>query len=133
MSNNSKEEIVMALWDTVKGFANEAANTLGSAAKGISDGAKEMSDKSKLKKAIKTEEQKIENAYKTIGERVFMQNNIAPSGFEQPFAEINSSLIEKERLQKELDKLEAATKCPNCGAKISKEQRFCQSCGARQS
>lgn len=123
----------MAFWDTVKGVASEAANTLGSAAKGVSDGAKEMSEKSKLKKAIKTEEQKIDNAYKTIGEKVFMQNNMAPSGYEQQFAEINTALIEKERLQQELDKLEAATKCPHCGAKIAKGQNFCQSCGGRQS
>ncbi len=119
----------MPIWEKVKGFANDAASTIGSAAKDVSTNAKEMSEKNKLKKAIKAEEQKIDDAYKIIGENIFQSNSIAPSGCEQQYADINAANLEKQRLQAELDKLEAGTKCVHCGAKISKGQKFCPSCG----
>lgn len=123
----------MAFWDKVKDFANDAANTLNDAAKDVSAGAKEFTDKSKLKRAVKTEEQKIDNIYKIIGEKFFKANATAPSGYEQEFNDIKASAAEIEKLQAELEKIEAASKCPKCGAKITSNQKFCQGCGANLS
>ena len=59
----------MAFFDKVKDFANDAANALNDAAKDVSANAKEFSDKSKLKRAIKNEEAKINSIYATMGEK----------------------------------------------------------------
>ncbi len=119
----------MAFFDKVKDLASGAASAINDAAKDVQTGAKEFSDKSKLKRAIKTEEQKIDNLYKTIGEKLFRENAVAPAGFEQEFADINACMSEIGRIQSELDSIEAASKCPGCGAKITSGQKFCQGCG----
>ena len=51
----------MAFWDKVKGVANDAMNTLSDAAKDVTESAKEMNEKSKINRAIKVEEGKINN------------------------------------------------------------------------
>ena len=119
----------MAFFDKVKGFANDAASALNDAAKDVSAGAKEFSDKSKLKRTIKNEEAKMEGMYKAIGEKFYKQNVAAPMGYEQEFADIKSASAEISRLKAELDKMEASSKCPGCGAKINSGQKFCQGCG----
>ena len=119
----------MAIWDKVKGFANDAANTLNDAAKDVSNGAKELQEKSRIKRDIKTQEQKIENAYKTIGEKFYKENASAPNGYQQQFNDIKNAAAEIEKLKAELEKKEATGKCPKCGASISQNQAFCQHCG----
>jgi len=119
----------MGFFDKVKDFANDAANTLNDAAKDVSAGAKEFSDKSKLKRAIKNEEAKINNVYKTIGEKFYKANAAAPAGYEQEYDSIKTAETEMAKYQAELDKIESATKCPGCGAKINAGQKFCQGCG----
>lgn len=119
----------MAFWDKVKGVANDAVNTLSDAAKDVTDSAKEMNEKSKLNRAIKTEEGKIYNLYRIIGEKIFNENSSAPAGLEDQFAGINAAKKEIERLKSEFSNIEAAAKCPKCGSKINQSQKFCQSCG----
>ena len=60
----------MAFWDKVKGVANDAMNTLSDAAKDVTESAKEMNEKSKINRAIKVEEGKINNLYMVMGEKV---------------------------------------------------------------
>ena len=59
----------MAFWDKVKGVANDAMNTLSDAAKDVTESAKEMNEKSKINRAIKVEEGKINNLYMVMGEK----------------------------------------------------------------
>ena len=119
----------MAFWDKVKGVANDAMNTLSDAAKDVTESAKEMNEKSKINRAIKVEEGKINNLYMVMGEKIFNENSSAPAGFEDQFAGINTAKNEIERLKQELSNIESASKCPKCGAKISQGQKFCQGCG----
>lgn len=121
----------MAFFDKFKDIANEAASTISDAAKDVSAGAKEMSEKAKLKRAIKAEEQKMHEEYKNIGEKYYMANVTAPQGYEDSFNVIRSSASEIERLQAELNKIEGANKCPDCGGKITPNQKFCQGCGRK--
>lgn len=119
----------MAFWDKVKGVANDAMNTLSDAAKDVTDSAKEMNEKSKINRAIKAEEGKINNLYMIIGEKIYKENSSAPAGLEDQFNGINMANNEIERLKKELYDIESASKCPKCGAKITQGQKFCQGCG----
>lgn len=119
----------MAFWDKVKGVANDAMNTLSDAAKDVTESAKEMNEKSKINRAIKVEEGKINNLYMVMGEKMFKENSSAPAGFEDQFVGINTAKNEIERLRQELSKIESASKCPKCGSKISQGQKFCQGCG----
>lgn len=119
----------MAFWDKVKGVANDAMNTLSDAAKDVTDSAKEMNEKSKINRAIKAEEGKINNLYMIIGEKIYKENSSAPVGFEDQFNGINTAKNEIERLKQELSNIESASKCPKCGAKINSAQKFCQGCG----
>ena len=59
----------MAFWGKVKGVANDAMNTLSDAAKDVTESAKEMNEKSKINRAIKVEEGKINNLYMVMGEK----------------------------------------------------------------
>ena len=63
----------MAFWDKVKGVANDAMNTLSDAAKDVTESAKEMNEKSKINRAIKVEEGKINNLYMVMGEKFLMK------------------------------------------------------------
>ena len=69
----------MAFWDKVKGVANDAMNTLSDAAKDVTESAKEMNEKSKINRAIKVEEGKINNLYMVMGEKIFNENSSAPA------------------------------------------------------
>ena len=46
-------------------------NTLSDAAKDVTESAKEMNEKSKINRAIKVEEGKINNLYMVMGEKNF--------------------------------------------------------------
>jgi len=119
----------MGFFDKVKEFAGDAANTISDTAKDVSNGAKEFTDKSKYKRDIKNEEARMNIFYTNIGRKFYEANPAAPAGFEQEYENIAAAKNEIARLQKELDKIESASKCPGCGAKISSSQKFCQVCG----
>ena len=119
----------MGFFDKVKGVASEAVSAVTDAANDVSKGAKEMSEKSKLNRAIRTEEGKISNLYAVIGKKFFEENASAPSGYEDQFAGINTAKSEIARLNDELSAIEATSKCPKCGNKVTPNQKFCQGCG----
>lgn len=116
-------------FNKVKSTAGSAVAAVTDAAKDISSKGKDMSERSKLNKAIKTEETKINNLYQVIGQKVFETNSTAPAGLEAQFDGIKNAMAEIERLKGELDTMAAASSCPKCGVKISAGQSFCQGCG----
>lgn len=83
----------MAFWDKVKDVAND-----------VSSEAKNVAEKAKLKNAIRAEEQKINNFYRRMGEKIYNDNPTAPVGYEEQFSGIKSSSAEIERLKNELSK-----------------------------
>lgn len=92
----------MAFMDKVKGFANEAADTLTNAAKDVSASVSNGMEKSKVKSSINAEERKIAAAYKNMGEKLYASNSTAPAGYEQFYSEINAAKANIEKLQQQL-------------------------------
>lgn len=121
----------MSFLDKLKDTAGSAMAAVSDAAKDVSDKGKEMTEKARLNKAIKTEETKINNLYMIIGQKVFNENATAPAGFEDQFNGIRNAKAEIEKLQKELGGVASALTCPKCGAKVNPGQPFCQGCGTK--
>lgn len=116
-------------FNKVKSTAGSAMAAVTDAAKDISSKGKDMNERSKLNRAIKAEETKINNLYQVIGQKIYETNQTAPAGLEAQFDGIKKAMAEIERLKGELDAMASASTCPNCGAKISAGQSFCQGCG----
>ncbi len=83
----------MEIWDKIKEVAND-----------VSSEAKNVADKAKLKNAIRCEQQKINDFYRQMGEKIYNSNSSAPMGYEEQFNGIKTSTAEIERLQNELSK-----------------------------
>lgn len=64
--------------ESVKNVLGDAAAALSDAAKDVSGSVKEYSDVSKLKRAVRNEESKINGYYAQIGKMVFDSNSIPP-------------------------------------------------------
>ena len=91
-------------FDSVKNVINDAANALTDAAKDVSGSVKEYSDVSKLKRAVRNEEAKINGYYAQIGQKVYESNTIPPSGMEAQFSGIKTAKAEIERLNAEISR-----------------------------
>ncbi len=83
----------MEIWDKIKDVAND-----------VSSEAKSVAEKAKLKNAIRYEQQKINDFYRQMGEKIYNDNSCAPIGYEEQFSSIKNSESEIERLKKELSK-----------------------------
>ena len=88
--------------ESVKNVINDAASALSDAAKDVSGKVSEYSDVSKLKRAVRTEESKINGYYAQIGKMIFESNTIAPAGMETQFTGIKNAKAEIERLNAEI-------------------------------
>lgn len=120
----------MGFMDKVKSTADGAVSALTDAVNDVSSKGKEMTAKARINKAIKEEESKINNLYMVIGRKVFEENETAPAAYADQFEGIKNAKAEIERLQNELTAPTVDnTVCPNCGRKITPEQKFCQGCG----
>lgn len=119
----------MGFLDKLKSTADDVFSAASDAVRDVSDKGKEMTEKSRLNKAIKNEDVKINNLYMIIGKKFFEANSTAPAGYEEQFNGIKNAMSEIERLKKDLDGISSALVCPKCGVKISAGQPFCQSCG----
>ncbi|MDE5771790.1 MAG: zinc ribbon domain-containing protein [Ruminococcus sp.] len=122
----------MGFFDQVKDLAGKVGNTVEKGAKSVSDGSKKMAEKSRIKKEISSLENEITSAYVSIGKVYFSRISENP---EPECAGAVETIVSKgariEQLRQILDNLEDKQNCANCGAIISKEQKFCDKCGAK--
>ncbi len=106
---------------------------VGGAVSKAQDSTKTFADKTKLKSKVRTEEDKINKTYASIGKKfVELYGDNASEEFAGFISEINESnkLIKSYNLQ--IAALEDALCCTSCGAQISKDSDFCSKCGAKQ-
>ncbi len=122
----------MSFLDSVKGFAGKVGNTVEKGTKSLSESSKKMTEKSRVKKEIAQLESEINNAYHAIGKKYFENNSSNPA--DEYAVPVNDIIKKSERLEKFkllLASMEDKQPCSNCGAEVTKGQRFCDKCGAK--
>ena len=111
----------MAFFDDVKKFG-----------KNITDKGKDVIEITKLNSQINSEKEKIKEVYLKIGEQAYQAYK---GGGDSAYAESCAQITEMEVKIKELSdkvlELKNSSKCPSCGAEVSKETAFCPKCGAK--
>lgn len=112
-------------------FFDKLAASVSKTAREVSDGARTLADKNRIRKDIDAIENELTSRFREIGEKCYSENAESPvPGFEELYAAVKELKTQLEAKQKELDALNGAGLCPNCGKPIAKEAKFCASCGA---
>ncbi len=122
----------MGFMDSVKGFAEKVGDSVERGAKSVSDSSKKMQEKSRIKKEIANLEAEVNASYFAIGKKYFEMNSSAPG---QEYAESVDNIIKSgDRLEKFkllLASLDDKMACSGCGADVTRNQKFCDKCGAK--
>lgn len=121
----------MGFMDSVKGIAGKIGESVEKGAKTVSDGSKKLAEKTKVKREIAALEKEVNEAYIEIGKKYYEEICAAPSEeFKQYVDVIKNNADALENARNQLMELEDKMNCTNCGAEVSKEQKFCDKCGA---
>ncbi|MBQ8180718.1 MAG: zinc ribbon domain-containing protein [Ruminococcus sp.] len=122
----------MGFMDSVKGFAGKVGDSVERGAKSVSDSSKKMQEKSRIKKEISNLEAEVNAAYFAIGKKYFELNSNTPG---EDYAESVDTIIKStDRLEKFkllLASLDDKMLCSGCGAEVTRNQKFCDKCGAK--
>lgn len=122
----------MGFLDQMKDIAGKVGNTVEKGAKSISDSSKKMAEKSKIKSELSQVESELNSAYVSIGKVYFEKLRKNP---EPECANAVDIIIKNasraEQLKAQLNTLEDKIPCASCGASISRDQKFCDKCGAK--
>ncbi|MBQ5339403.1 MAG: zinc ribbon domain-containing protein [Oscillospiraceae bacterium] len=112
-------------------FFDKLTASVSRTAKQVSDNAKTLADKNRIRKDIAAFENELRNRYRDIGEKYFTEtcDNPAPD-YAEMFTAINELKASLEAKQHELEALEGSVACPECGRPIMIGSKFCPNCGA---
>lgn len=119
----------------VRQTATAAGHTAGRAVEATGKKAENLMEQTKLSFRIMNLEGEIDDIYRDIGKFVFAAKNddtIEPSEIEEKIFLIEEKQAEIEKTHDRLDELKCTKRCPNpdCGKKSSKDDKFCNACGA---
>jgi len=111
-------------------FLDNVVDTMSKAAREVSDGAKSIAEKNRIRKEIATMENEIRNRFRAIGQKYYddMCSDPDPSYAElvQGITKLKEQLAAK---QKELIELDGVIACPGCNKGCEKGAKFCPACG----
>ena len=100
--------------------------------KNIGDKGKDVIEITKLNSQIGTEKDKIKEMYAKIGEEVYKAYTAGEgSVYDELCAQLKEVEAKVEELSAKVLELKNATKCPSCGAEVTKETTFCSKCGTK--
>ena len=112
-------------------FFDKLAASVSKTAKEVSEGARTLADKNRIRKDIDAIENELTSRFREIGEKCFNEGADSPAPeYEELFKAVKELKAALEAKQRELDALNGAGLCPNCGKPIAKDAKFCASCGA---
>lgn len=113
-------------------FFDKLSESLVSAGKDVSQKAKDVSEIARLKLDIKSKEDYVEKKYAELGQSYFnAHREEEDSADKEQFFLIQEALDEIERMKSEVLRIQGASACPKCGAKMPEGATFCSSCGAK--
>lgn len=122
----------MGFMDSVKELAGKVSTSVEKGAKSVSESSKKFSEKNKIKHEISQLEMGINQAYMAIGKAYFEKNkDMSDPEFADFFADIIQKTEKCDKLKENLNAMEDKLFCTGCGAVISKNQKFCDNCGAK--
>lgn len=114
------------------GFFDKLTDIVSNTSKDLSKKAKDLVSTSKLESQITEEEEKIQNAYLSIGSQYYEANKDDETGlFAQMCRQITDAKAMIGELQMEVERLKGMQRCPHCQAAVSIEAAFCPSCGTK--
>ena len=112
-------------------FFDRLTASVSKTAKQVSDNAKSLADKNRVRKDIAAMENELRNRFRDIGEKYFTETKDSPA---PEYAEMFSAITELQAnlaaKQHELEALDGTVACTECGRPILLGSKFCPSCGA---
>ena len=112
-------------------FFDRLTASVSRTAKQVSDNAKSLADKNRIRKDIAAIENELRNRYRDIGEKYFAENSENPAPeYAEMFTAINELKSSLEAKQREIEALEGTVICAECGGAILLGSKFCPNCGA---
>ncbi len=111
-------------------FFDKLTASVSKTAKQVSDNAKNLADKNRVRKDIAAIENELRNRYRDIGEKLYNENceNPAPE-YAEAFSAITELKANLEAKNREIEQLEGTVPCPGCGKAVPIGSKFCSSCG----
>ena len=112
-------------------FFDRLTASVSRTAKQVSDNAKSLADKNRIRKDIAAIENELRNRYRDIGEKYFAENSENPAPeYAEMFTAINELKNSLAAKQREIEALEGTVICAECGGQILIGSKFCPNCGA---
>lgn len=113
-------------------FFDEMKNKVTQAGQSAAKSAKEFSETARLNSEISDAENRINQLYNQIGYEVYCAYSAhpLPEAAEQ-IEQVNALHDKIENCRLQIQMINAASRCPNCGAKIRPGMAFCSGCGAK--
>lgn len=113
-------------------FFDEMKNRVTQASQSAAKSAKEFSEITRLNGEISDAESRINQLYNQIGYEVYCAYSAHPLPEAADLIEQVNALHDKiENCRMQIQTINAASRCPNCGAKIRPGMAFCSGCGTR--
>lgn len=113
-------------------FFNKMKDTFSQAGQSTVKMAREFSETTRLNSEISEAETQINNLYLEIGYQIYLAHSADPLPEVADLIQKVNALHDKiDANRAQIQAISAASRCPNCGAKIKPGMAFCSSCGAR--
>ena len=113
-------------------FFDQMKNKLTATSQSAVQKAKDLTETTRLNSQVNEAEREINELYRKLGFEIYLayREEPLPEGAEL-IARINELSERVETLKKQIQTINRASLCPECGARISKGMVFCSSCGCK--
>lgn len=114
-------------------FFEDLGKTLSGRGKEAVNKAKGLTDVLKLKAQLSSEKAKLNETFQAIGKKYYetYKTEGPAEEFVTEFLAAEAAQNRISALEDEICAMEGCRTCPECGAKLSREDAFCSKCGAK--